>query len=437
MADIRPFAGIRYARRADLDFSKLIAPPYDVLDEPQKAALQAKHPENIVTVDLPFLPPKSVGPDAVYEKADITLKAWQSAGVLQRDRRAALYPYAQSYTHNGRTFHRRGFIALVKLAPFGEGDVVPHEKTYKGPIEDRLKLMHATGAQLSPIFGLFSDPRNEVTGALYENLGRPELSGTLDDVQNNLWSVIDAATENRIIDLMGTRKIYIADGHHRYTTALQYQKDVRDANGGTLPAAHPANWCMFVLVGMQDPGLLILPTHRLIGGLEHFDIAAFSSAVRGVFDVAETPLTPDHVDEFINNVLPLQPAHTMGLYDGQARKLYQLTCRRPDVLAALEPNRSEAWRHLDVAILQRYLLDEILTPRFGGGKELTRGYTADPFAVAPMTDGSRHRIALLLKSTPLSALQQLGEHGEVMPQKSTYFYPKVATGMVINPLASA
>ena len=144
MADIRPFAGIRYQRRGDLDFSSVIAPPYDVLDDRQKAELQARHPENIVTVDLPFTPPKSVGPDAVYEKANITLQAWISAGVLKRDVRPALYPYTQSYEYNGRTFHRRGVVALVKLQPFGAGDVVPHEKTYKGPIEDRLKLMHAT-----------------------------------------------------------------------------------------------------------------------------------------------------------------------------------------------------------------------------------------------------------------------------------------------------
>ena len=139
------------------------------------------------------------------------------------------------------------------------------------------------------------------------------------------------------------------------------------------------------------------------------------------------------MDEFINNVLPMQPAHTMGLYDGRTKKLYQLDCVNPDVLAPLEPNQSQAWRQLDVAILQRYLLDEILQPKFAAG-ELTRGYTADPFRVAPMTDGQAHQIALILKSTPLGALQQLGEHNEVMPQKSTYFYPKVATGMVINPL---
>ena len=252
MADIRPFNAIRYALRPGTDPSQLIAPPYDVLDEAGKAALQAKSPHNIVSIDLPFMPPKSVGPDAVYEQADTTMRKWLAEGVLAQDGRPAMYPYAQTYEHDGHTFNRRGFFALVKLSPFGKGAVVPHEKTYKGPIEDRLKLMRATGVQLSPIFGLYSDPKNEVMTALYQRAGKPLMSATLDGVDNKLWAEPDAEIENRVIDLMRSKPVYIADGHHRYTTALQYQADMVEKNGGPLPDAHPANWCLFVLVGMQE-----------------------------------------------------------------------------------------------------------------------------------------------------------------------------------------
>jgi uncharacterized protein (DUF1015 family) len=435
VAHIRPFAGIHFARNRNPDISSLIAPPYDVLDEKGKAALQARHANNIVTVDLPHLPPKTVGPDEVYQRADTTLQAWMKGGVLKRDTRAALYPYTQTFEHNGRRAHRRGFVCLVRLSPFGQGQVVPHEKTYANPIEDRLKLMRATGMQLSPIFGLYSDSRNEVTRLLYHNLSKPEATGTLDGVKHDLWSVIDAELENQIVDMLGTKPVYIADGHHRYTTALQYQKEMEQQNGGKpLPTHHPANWCMFVLVGMQDDGLLILPTHRLIGGLTGFDPDAFAFAVRDAFDVVKTPLGPDHVDEFVQNVLPSQPAHTFGLYDGREKRVYQLTLKDPDILRDREPEHSDAWRRLDVAILQRYLLDEILQPKFAGGKELTKGYTADPFEIAPKVDMKQYQIALMLKSTPLGALEQLAQHGEVMPQKSTFFFPKLATGMVINPL---
>ena len=433
MASIRPFAGIRYARGADV--SGVIAPPYDVLSEQGKAALQARHPNNIVTIDLPHLPPKTVGPDETYSGANAVLQAWLRAGILKQDARQAFYPYAQSYQHAGLTHHRRGFIALVKLSPFGEGHVVPHEKTYASAIEDRLKLTRATAVQLSPIFGLFSDPKNEVTNLLYRNLGKPEQTGTIDEVKSDLWSVTDSETENAVIDLMGHKPIYIADGHHRYTMALQYKKEVEAAAGGKLAPADPANYCMFVLVGMQEPGLVILPTHRLIGGLDNFQLDAFKAAIAPNFEMTEMAVGPDRMDEAVTSLAHGLP-HSFGLYDGKTRRLYSLKLTNLDVLKSLEPKQSEAWRQLDVAILQRYLLDEILQSKFAGGKEMTKGYTAYANEVAPQVDGNKYQIALLLRPTPLHALEDLGKHNEVMPQKSTFFFPKLATGMVMYSISS-
>jgi uncharacterized protein (DUF1015 family) len=389
-----------------------------------------------VTIDLPFTPPKSVGPDEVYAKANTTLRAWISAGILVQDRRPAFYPYTQVFDHHGKTFHRRGFIALVKLSPFGEGHVVPHEKTYAGPIEDRLKLMHATHAQLSPIFGLFNDNRGEVTRRLYQNLGRPEADGTEGRVRNQLWSVIDSDVENEVIKAMGTKPVYIADGHHRYTTALAYQKQIEERNGGPLPINHPANWCMFMLVGMQNDGLLILPTHRLIGGLSGFTLAAFKEAIAGEFEMQEVAATAAQLPAVATSIAGGSP-HTFALYDGASKATLILTLKSPDVLKALSPDRSDAWRRLDVAILQRYLLEEILQPKFAGGNPPDLGYTADASTIAKQVDGSKYQIAVMLRPTPLPALEDLGKSNEVMPQKSTYFYPKLATGMVLNPLASA
>ena len=192
---------------------------------------------------------------------------------------------------------------------------------------------------------------------------------------------------------------------------------------------------MFVLVGMQDDGLLILPTHRLIGNVESFNISAFTDAVADTFDVTETKIEPEKVSEYVDIILPKQPAHTFGLYDGRSRKLYQLTCKNQDVLKPLEPNLSDASRRLDVAILQRYLLDEIIQPNFTNGKQMTRQYTAESSEIVSKTDGEKVQITFLLKSTPLGALEQLAQHKEVMPAKSTYFYPKLSTGLVINPVS--
>ena len=434
MADIRPFAAIHFARKPGIDFSDLIAPPYDVLDEGGKAELQGKHPNNIVNIDLPHLPAKTVGPDEAYDGAGMLLESWLNEGTLVQDTRPATYPYTQTYEHHGRKYHRRGFFALVRLSPFGAGHVVPHEQTYAAAIEDRLKLMRATGVQLSPIFGLFSDPRNEVTNLLYKNLGRPEFSGTLDGVRNDLWSVIDAEVENVVADKIGGKPIYIADGHHRYTTALQYQFEQERKHGGPLPEAHPANWCLFNLVSMDDPGLLIFPTHRLLGGLVKFDINAFKRQVAPFFTLVEPQTTAADVAEYARDVLPRLPAHTFGIFDGKTRKLYELHLKDLDVLAEITPDKSEAWRRLDVAITQHFLIEKVIQPLFAGGKEVKRSYTADPDEIASMTDGERNQVAILLQATPIHALVDLGANGEVMPAKSTYFYPKLATGMVINSL---
>jgi uncharacterized protein (DUF1015 family) len=434
VAQIRPFAAVRYARNRGFDLSDLIAPPYDVLDEKEKAALQAKHPNNIVTVDLPHLPAKSVGPDDTYARAAVTLQSWISAGIMERDHKPAIYPYTQSFVHGERTFHRRGMIALVKLSPFGEGHVFPHEQTYPDAIQDRLKLTRATHTQLSPIFGLFSDPRGDITNMLYKNVSKSEQSGLLNHVRNDIWAITDSEKINAITDVMGARPIYIADGHHRYTMALQYQKEITEKNGGKLQPNHCANYCMFVLVGMQDDGLLILPTHRLIGNIAAFDVGALKSALAKVADVTDLPIPESELPHYIEATLPRQPQNTFGLFDGRTRKTHQITFRTPEVLKEIEPKHSPAWRRLDVAILQRYLLDEVIRPRFANGGDPVRAYTADSKAVASLADGKRYQIGLLLKSTPLHALEELGKTNEVMPPKSTYFFPKLATGLAMNPL---
>jgi uncharacterized protein (DUF1015 family) len=434
LAHLRPFNAIRFSRRDGSDLSNLIAPPFDVQDERSKAALQARDPHNIVNVDLPHIPPKAAGPAEKYATANTTLDAWLNRGVLIQDSRAGFYPYTQTYEHHGRTSHRRAFFALVRLSPFGQGQVVPHEKTYKGAIEDRLALMRATRCQLSPIFGLYNDPRRDVSGLLYQELGRPELSGTLDGVKHDLWSVHDPDKENEVMTRMGTKPIYIADGHHRYTTALAYQKELEERNGGPLPPNHPANYCLFALVAMQDDGLLIQPTHRLIGNLGWFDVEAFTAALANNAEVHDTNLAPEMVTRWADEDLPRKPAHTFGVYVGRTRKLYEIRLKNPDVLRSLEPSQSDAWRRLDVAILQRYLLDEVIQPSFADGTEITKGYTADASQIVPQVNGDLYQVALLLQSTPLHALEELGKHNEVMPQKSTYFYPKLATGLVINSL---
>ncbi|HQY87304.1 MAG TPA: DUF1015 domain-containing protein, partial [Tepidisphaeraceae bacterium] len=386
---------------------------------------------NIVAIDLPHVPPKTPGPDSAYARSAELLKQWLESELLIHEKRPAIYPYEQTYTLGERTFHRRGFFALVKLTPFGI-DVIPHEQTYAGAIEDRLKLMQATSAQLSPVFGLFFDPKHEVVPLLFKNVMKPIAHATIDNVRNELWSITDADIERQIIDMMSDKNIYIADGHHRYTTALHYQNLEEQKHGGKLPPNHPANYALFVLVPADDPGVSILPTHRLIAGLDRFDLESFFKAIEPHFKITRTKLQPDHLDE-LAQMLRHEGANAFGVYDGKSKTVAVIKLKDKSLLASLEPSRSEDWHSLDVAIVQRYLIEEVLT-KFSSSGNLTRGYTADDHQVQPMVDSGQFQLALLLQPTPVRALGALGKTGEVMPPKSTYFFPKLATGVIIAPL---
>lgn len=432
MRQIRPFAAIRYAAGGERDISALVAPPYDILDEKGKAALQARHPDNIVTIDLPYLPHGTTGPDEAYESAGRTLRQWLARGVLASDARPAFYVCRQSWQGAGGQVCRTGFFAQVRLAPFEARRVIPHERVFPAPIQDRLRLMRTTGAQLSAIFGLYSDPGDEVCAALAAGRGRPDITATLDGVRNELWVAAEDARCELAASIFGQRPVYIADGHHRYTTALRYRDEVAAAHGGSLPEEHPANWCMFMLVRMEDPGLRVLPTHRVVGGLDGFDARAFAQAVAGRFRVERLPDAAGALRSLAVNAD--RPAPAMWLFDGRSRELHEMRLEDADVLRALEPQRCDEWRRLDVAILHRYVLDEVVRPAFAAGRELRIAYTHDVDEAAGMCDGSDYQIAFLLRPTPVEALRKLGDAGELMPQKSTYFYPKVATGLVIGPL---
>ena len=244
MAQIEPFRAIRYPQA---DITNLIAPPYDILSEQDKQALLRKDDHNIVAIDLPHTPPKSAGPDSAYEKAAGMLTTWLDTRCLVRDERPAIYAYHQTYSLNGKTLTRKKFFARLRLEPFGSGSVFPHEKTFGGPKEDRLKLTIATRCNVSPIFGLYPDPKNEVA-AFIENaidLKNPHQHGMLDGVENKLWAVTDGKVIDRIRGFLADRNIFIADGHHRYGTGWNYRQRYIEQMGEP-PPGDPVNFVLAV-----------------------------------------------------------------------------------------------------------------------------------------------------------------------------------------------
>ncbi|MBL4700708.1 MAG: DUF1015 domain-containing protein, partial [Phycisphaeraceae bacterium] len=315
MPKISPIAAIEYNLNETNDLSSLIAPPYDVLDQCSKDALLTRNPNNLVKVDLPHLPPKTVGPDETYLQAAKVFNQMIESGVLCKRTTPAIYVYQQTYTVNSITYKRRGVIANVQLQDFGKGEnnfggVFPHEQTFSAPKEDRLKLMKATQAQLSPIFGLFADEAGNVQPLLDQvaDAGNPTFHANTenDGVFHEVWVIKDAQQIALFQAALGPCDTFIADGHHRYGTALNYRDEL-----GPFPEGHPATQCLFVLVGLTDPGCLVLPTHRVLGGMTNYSFEKLEAAAAGQLVIKPFQGTLDQLEA----ALPDAGPHAMGLYD--------------------------------------------------------------------------------------------------------------------------
>lgn len=413
MAVVQPFRAIRYnPSQWAGDLSSVICPPYDVLDAEDRDALLARDPKNFVAIDLPHVPPKKAGPEEAYERAQNTLGTWLREGTLIRDTEPCLYVYHQAYEYQGRTYLRKMFFAALHLERFGQGCVVPHEETFGGPKEDRLKLTIATRCNLSPIFALYTDPENQVSRAFASvTSSQPKYVATMDGVENRLWATSAPDILSAVTALMADKNVYIADGHHRYGTGLMY-RDFLIEQEGTLPANHPANFVLTVLCGMEDPGCLILPTHRVLTGLDGLDAAGLLE----IWAEGCDSCPPDRAD--------------VTLFDGKDEIPVRFT--RPEALEELAPEKSAAWRALDLAYLHRYLIEDLLERR-KGIRPNAEYHKLEAKARERTLDGG---IACLTRSIEMAALRAVSDAGDLMPQKSTYFYPKLATGLIARTLTS-
>jgi len=411
MPELTPFRAIRYdADRLGGDLSTVLAPPYDVLGQGDKDALLDRSENNVVAVDLPHIPPKSAGPVEVYHQAAVRLHGWLTSGVMVREKSPALYIYHQEFELAGQTYTRRMFIARLRLQPFSEGSILPHEKTFGGPKEDRLALMKATECQLSPIFGLYADPEDEI-GSMLAGNSAPPATATLGGVENRMWIMTDGGTIDRVASAMSERPVYIADGHHRYGTALMYREFLACAAGGSLPDDHPAHYIMFVLANMDDPGCLILPYNRALADVD-------MQAVLGAWSDGT-----ERVDV---------KAADLVLHDGRTGDEVALRFTNRGVLSELAPDECDAWRQLDYAYLHRYLIEELLAKKMG--RVPTVRY-AKSVAAAQCIARDESGVALLTNATSMAHMRAVSQAGGLMPQKSTFFYPKLATGLVINPIS--
>lgn len=447
MARIAPLRGLRYNLAKISDMEEVVSPPYDVIDQHSHNALLKKNPYNMIQLDLTkSVDAAGVQSDERYQQARQTFERWQQEQVLVRDSEPALYLYHTEYRiPSGKQFVRKGLLSLVGLAEFSEGVVKPHEKTFRGVTTDRLRLLDACQAQFSPIFSLYADPAGRII-RLLEAMKPAESLYSVNDqdgCRHTLWAITDVATLAEIKRQFADKALYIADGHHRYTTALQLRELMREK--GAVSDDSPYNYTMMYLCGMEDEGLSVLPTHRLVRIPGPATAEFLAEAMQNSFEVEEIGGGTREflVAEVLARMDENDHGTMFGLYHPGVDRCFLLTLK-PGVMAKkCSANHPQSLQELDVVVLSELVLDSILGLSHQRCEdESLIHYYPDPdealdAAVKESLD-ARHGtpVLFLMNPTLVSQVQRVADEGLVMPHKSTYFYPKVLTGLLLNPLVA-
>lgn len=423
MAEIRGFRGFRYDLGTVGSLSDVVAPPYDVIGPELQQKLYDLSPHNAIRLELTKDEPGDDESENKYTRAGRTLKAWIAEDALRQDTARSLYVYEQEFEAEGKTYTRRGFFARVRLEPFGTGRIFPHEQTMSGPKADRLKLYQATGFNLSPVFGLYPDPENEVFRVLepFTRKSPPLVAKDHLGVTSRLWVITDTQAISAVTGLMGPKPVFIADGHHRYETGLKYAEEQ------ATDAESPANFCLMMLVSMGDPGLIILPTHRLVSGLPAVTAAQVEKALGEQFEVVGRFGTAEECWEHIEMDGAQDVLGFGTVADG---KWFAAKLRDPAVMAGLAPEQSAAWQGLGVSILHKLVLEKQLAAL--GTPSLTFVHLLKE--VTDAVAAKAYQVAVLVPPATMDHVEEIAGNREKMPQKSTYFYPKLLTGLVFNSL---
>lgn len=443
MAHITPFKGIFYDTDKIHNLSDVVTPPYDVISEKDHQRYYDRHPQNIVRLILGDDRHADSHQNIWQNRAADFFKAWCSRQILVQDKTPALYLTALDFLLETKKITRYGFVALVDLEPFEKKIIIPHEKTFSKIKSERLELMKACHANFSPIFSLYSDQENVIIEALKQSANmRPADIAFSDefDHQHRLWRITDSRVHRFVTERMEHERIFIADGHHRYETALNYRQWLSQTKSD-FSENHPANRVMMYLCSMEDPGLIILPAHRILKGIDPSTLSAFIEKCKPYFDIATIPVGNDTYKKGLADLISALRSgasnNTIGVFKKDRHIFYLLTLKSGAMEERFDQDLHPVFLDLDVVVLTRLILMEILG--FDQAKlddEKVISYlSSEERAVKAISEGDGD-IALLLNPTKIHQIRSIAGEGLTMPRKATYFYPKVITGMVINDLGS-
>ena len=438
MPEIQAFRGLRYNLAHVGSLSNCIAPPYDVVDRQLQDHLYGLSPYNFLRLELNKPEESDESENSIYERAARIYRAWRSEGILQSEPDPAIYVYHQEFEYAGQILNRRGFMARVRLKRFGEGNIYPHEQTHAKAKDDRLRLTRATQANLSQIFGLYPDPDNEIQELLESIIQGVQGLEATDHlgVIHRMWPITDIQMIGKISSLISARDMFVADGHHRFETACNYRDEL--AAKAPLPSEHPANFVLTMLVGMNDPGLVVLPTHRLLSGVPSMTTVQLHERLLPYFDCDVVAKGPESAGAVWAEMDRLDEQQIMAIYSKASNEWTRLTCKPEAVerMQSIAPEQSEEWRGLGVSILHRLILDDAL-----GLKDHPKPTYVH--LVQEVIDGLNGKLegkldyplAALVMPATIDHIRAVSLHQERMPAKSTYFYPKLVSGLVVHPLA--
>ncbi len=432
---VKPFCGYRFNSDVTGDAGACIAPPYDVIDPDQQEKLYAQNDYNIARVIKGKKFDTDTDTENVYSRAADYINDFIAKGALTQDSDETVYVYSQLFTVNGQSYRRTGFIALGELEEYG-GAIKPHEKTLAGPKADRLNLMRATGCQIGQIFMMYSDPAKTIDSIMDESCkGNPAMTSTDEDgVVHELYTITDPASIKTIQDTMVEKNVFIADGHHRYETSLNFKNE---------SGLESAKYRMMTFINTHNEGLVVLPTHRLIRDLNDFDISKLLTAMNADFDIARMDYTDvvdkkaklkDVIDALAVELEAGNNAFGMYFNDGA---FYIATLKDIAVMAEVAPENSDAWRKLDVSVLHKAILEKHLGIDQAALEAQSHvDYIKDlgdavMYAIDRVDNGSAQGL-FLMNTVPPSSVEDVAATGEKMPQKSTFFYPKIFSGLTIN-----
>ena len=421
MANIRPFKALRFNTEKAGDIKSLCCPPYDIVSEEERKELLSENEYNIIRLELP------IGENR-YEETGKTLNKWINDDILRKDDTESYYVYREDFSVNGKNYSFTGFMTELEAVPFSEGVVLPHEETLSKAKKDRFELFKATNCNFSQIYALYNDD-GAVDEILKEVTAAPTTVSFTDNkgVTHSLWIIKDNETKEKLTSLFADKKLYIADGHHRYETSVNYKNYLYE-NGIISEKEEGGNFVLTMLVSMESDGLVVFPTHRIVRDLSDFSREEILKSACNSFEISD--LSSDKVDESLEK-LYLDSKKAFVMYSKGNYDLFVL--RDLSIAKKRHPENSEAYSGLDVTVLHSLLLEDV----FGIDKENMANqknliYTKVRAEAEEAVDKGEANCAFILNPTKVSEIRDVALAGEKMPQKSTYFYPKLITGLVMN-----